>query len=261
MRIILFICLTLNAYAAELISPEHAVQKILTLQATVENINDFENDLCNGRVEEREVWKWNRRGRSRKRVKVKEKVVSWKVFKEEVKAYNSELLDVSVISEKHADYLFEYLSNLSHIPFDYPEDGCFARAHAMVRELDDLGINSAKSFIEGNLRVETDKSPKGYVKWSYHVAPTILVYKNGKVVPYIFDPSIFDKPVPVEEWHKIQTLHTNGYYRRAYVTNKYAIDPNDKSQNEDSYSFFDNLEMKYTMKNFLEVQNERQKGK
>ena len=47
MRSLLLFILSLNAFSAELISPENAVQKALVLQEMVENINVFENDLCN----------------------------------------------------------------------------------------------------------------------------------------------------------------------------------------------------------------------
>jgi hypothetical protein len=44
-------------------------------------------------------------------------------------------IDISVIEKEYAEYLFNELVSQTYIPFGYPEDGCYARAHEMSRIL------------------------------------------------------------------------------------------------------------------------------
>ncbi len=138
-------------------------------------------------------------------------------------------LELSLISEEYAVELFNMLAARPEIPFLYPQDGCYARAHAMSRILEELGIISGKVFVEGDLRVETNRSPDGYVEWWYHVAPIVMVRKNGQNVPFVFDPSIFQRPVPVAEWTGIQTRHPGGRADRTYETSRYEYTPGGQS--------------------------------
>ena len=50
------------------------------------------------------------------------------------------------LSEADALALFKDLAAMDHIPFDYPRDGCFARAHEMARVMQERGVASAKVF-------------------------------------------------------------------------------------------------------------------
>lgn len=137
---------------------------------------------------------------------------------------------ISVVSEDYVKELFNYLAGQKHIPFKIPEDGCYARAHEMSRLLEEKKIISGKAFIEGELRVETPYSQKGYVEWWYHVAPIVGVReKSGKVKVYVFDPSIFNKPVPIEEWHNIQTKHKKDAAKLSYETQRFNYAPSDKA--------------------------------
>jgi hypothetical protein len=105
------------------------------------------------------------------------------------------------ITEDDAIKIFDYLRNQSHIPFHFPEFGCFARAHEMAMLLEMMGIYSRKVFVEGDLRVKTEWSPKGEVKWRYHVAPILSVRtKSGQLKDMVIDPSLFDKPESIQVW-------------------------------------------------------------
>ena len=113
-----------------------------------------------------------------------------------------------------AQEMFDELANDKNIPFGYPKDCCFARAHEMCRQLEAKGVKCGKTWYysadwpaEGsedyppaNLFVsglpKTDVIPDGSLKWTYHVAPTVEV--DGK--PMVFDPSMFKGPVTPEEW-------------------------------------------------------------
>lgn len=82
------------------------------------------------------------------------------------------------------------------IPFRYPVDGCFARAHAMRRILLDNGYDCQKIFLYGNLAAKKDCC----VTWGYHVAPLIYVNTSSGTVTKVLDPSLFDSPVSVDTW-------------------------------------------------------------
>lgn len=79
----------------------------------------------------------------------------------------------------------------------YPDDGCFARAALMVKNLSQRHPRPGKVFIFGNLTLKTPNSPEGEVSWWYHVVPGFRMGKNVMV----FDPAIDPyKPLLLEEW-------------------------------------------------------------
>lgn len=129
---------------------------------------------------------------------------------------------VSSISYEYALEVFNQLKN-SGLPFEYPQDGCFSRAHHMAMQLDQLGITSAKAWLEGDLMIQTPHSVIGRVSWSWHVAPAIKVLKNGREEMMVFDPSIFDRPVTVQEWTAIQTKHPGAAVDESYLTNRFTF--------------------------------------
>ncbi|MBC75975.1 MAG: hypothetical protein CME64_08155 [Halobacteriovoraceae bacterium] len=164
-------------------------------------------------------------------------------------------VEISAVSKEYLDYLFTVIAKAPHIPFDYPQDGCFGRAHEMVKILDKFNVNSGKVFLEGNLQVETDKSPNGKVFWWYHVAPVVAVKTGRKkkvkystpgsrivrtrmedeYIPHVLDPSIFDKPVPLSEWIAIQTKHEGARVDRSYYTRKYNAFPDERKKRPTDY--------------------------
>ena len=103
------------------------------------------------------------------------------------------------------------------IPFHYPVDGCYARAHSMSDLLTEKGYASEKVFAVsratapgGGLRVPTpfggDVAAGGEpaVRWWYHVAPIIKVRDdNGNLVEKVLDPSIAPGPVTIEGWTRL----------------------------------------------------------
>lgn len=145
---------------------------------------------------------------------------------------NSQNIDLSVLSMDEATEAFNELAARSDIPFGYPMDGCYARAHKMARLLEDKGIISGKAFVEGSLYVDTKF---GEIGWGYHVAPVVMVKKGNANIPYIFDPSLFSKPVPYTEWKAKMTAKSKASVSREYFTNRFAYDPSDRTQKYTSY--------------------------
>ncbi|MGE5344007.1 MAG: protein-glutamine glutaminase family protein [Candidatus Omnitrophota bacterium] len=93
----------------------------------------------------------------------------------------------------------------SCIPFKYPYDGCWIRAHMMCYLMQAQGETPEKIWISGNLHVLTANVPECEVYWGWHVAPTLLVKPNdGPAVKMVIDPSLFNRPVTLEEWKTVQ---------------------------------------------------------
>lgn len=100
------------------------------------------------------------------------------------------------ISEKEVQDLYRKAKAMKDIPFDYKDDGCYARAHLMARRFEKMGIPVEKAWIKGNLSV-----PGTDIQWNYHVAPVINVKDDhGEIVKYVIDPSLNDKAVPLDTW-------------------------------------------------------------
>jgi hypothetical protein len=90
------------------------------------------------------------------------------------------------------------------IPFLYPDDGCWGRAHEMCRLMIANGAQPEKVWIYGSLRVATQNNPGCQVRWGWHVAPTLQVDVGRGPETYVIDPSLFDGPVPEATWHGVQ---------------------------------------------------------
>ena len=90
------------------------------------------------------------------------------------------------------------------IPFDYPDDGCWGRAHEMYRLMGNQGVACNKVWIYGNLRAATTNNPHCQVSWGWHVAPTLQVKIGTRTETYVIDPSLFPKPVTQAAWASVQ---------------------------------------------------------
>ena len=92
------------------------------------------------------------------------------------------------------------------IPFLYPDDGCWARAHEMCRLMINVGLMPRKVWIQGSLHVNTKNNPNCAVYWGWHVAPTLCVrtswfFGSQRMV---IDPSLFTTPVSKTTWKGVQ---------------------------------------------------------
>jgi len=133
------------------------------------------------------------------------------------------------ITEAEANKLFKELASQKHIPFDFPDDCCYSRAHEMCRIMNEKGVKCGKAWNYSHdypggdgLKAVTPNHPDGYVNVRYHVAPTVKVHSgDGKTMDMVMDPSLFDKPVTVDEWRKrqqddkskIETTDDKPYFR------------------------------------------------
>ena len=118
------------------------------------------------------------------------------------------------LTTDQATTLFDNMKALTHVPFDFPDDGCYARAHEMYRKMQEQGIESGKAWNYGRdfesgsptLTVTTSHHPDGSVSWRYHVAPVVWVQgADGSPTRMVIDPSVHDGPVSPEDWKKAQS--------------------------------------------------------
>ncbi|HEY5723437.1 MAG TPA: protein-glutamine glutaminase family protein [Allosphingosinicella sp.] len=92
------------------------------------------------------------------------------------------------------------------IPFLYPDDGCWGRAHEMCRLMIAMGLSPRKVWIQGSLQTPTRNNPNCVVYWAWHVAPTLCVrwrwwFWTRRMV---IDPSLFTTPVSEAAWKGVQ---------------------------------------------------------
>lgn len=92
------------------------------------------------------------------------------------------------------------------IPFLYPDDGCWGRAHEMRRLMVNMGLSVKKVWIQGSLTANTKNNPNCHVNWGWHVAPTICVRGPGwfQSQRTVIDPSLFTTPVTKQQWKSVQ---------------------------------------------------------
>lgn len=92
------------------------------------------------------------------------------------------------------------------IPFLYPDDGCWARAHEMCRLMIGMGLSPKKVWIQGSLHVNTANNPNCQVFWGWHVAPTLCVRGPWffTTTTMVMDPSLFNTPVSKATWKSVQ---------------------------------------------------------
>jgi hypothetical protein len=94
------------------------------------------------------------------------------------------------------------------IPFLYPDDGCWARAHEMCRLMINMGLSPEKVWIQASTRlhVNTRNNPACFVEWGWHVAPTLCVRgpRFFLTQSMVIDPSLFTTPVSKATWKGVQ---------------------------------------------------------
>ena len=125
------------------------------------------------------------------------------------------------VSYADATLIFDDMANEPDIPFRYPDDGCYARAHLMtyrIHERYDIPLESLdKAYIRGSgtapdthLTVDTDysypgqSSADGTVDWGWHIAPTVDVKNaDGSITTMVIDPSLASRPLPLADWQAL----------------------------------------------------------
>ena len=142
-------------------------------------------------------------------------------------------ITVSVLDPQEAQSLFTELAERRDIPHGFLPDGSFARAHKMVRLLDDRNVTAAKAWVLGELFVDSQRF--GEVGLTYHVAPAVFLREGRSTALYVLDPSLFDKPVPHAAWKAKLLAKPKAKLERAYFTTRFAYDPRDRAKAMSGY--------------------------
>ncbi len=127
------------------------------------------------------------------------------------------------ITLEKANQLFKKALNMKDIAWGYKQDGCYARAHLMARRFEKEGIRVDKVWIKGKLYVPNTEPA---IQWNFHVAPIVYVKDaKGEIQKMVIDPSLFNKPVTVEEWdHSMSKRTIRGSITTAYPFPQNAAD-------------------------------------
>ena len=115
--------------------------------------------------------------------------------------------DRNPLSLERVAALFADMASQRHIPFDFPQSYCSARAHEMRRLMALQGIECRKVFFHATVghSIRAEHPVHGTITWSYHVAPTVAVQTPQGVVRMVVDPSLLDGPVTIEQWTAVMS--------------------------------------------------------
>lgn len=148
---------------------------------------------------------------------------------------NRQRFPVSQVSMARARELFEKAARLPGISYGFVDDGCYARAHAIARKLEEEGVLVGKIFTTGELAAlrpiagpalrqkDGTEVPDRYVRWNYHVAPFVMVDTGGRREIHVLDPSLFQGPVKVQEWMQAQLATADSYLRETQTADRHAF--------------------------------------
>lgn len=148
-------------------------------------------------------------------------VVSWQNFKT-IQENFEKIRDIRYFNESTPHFL-------RRISWLYPDDGCWTRASAAIKDLFGPFNNvvnhfsrPSKVFVFGNLCANTTNSPDGYVSWWYHTAPIIKDASTNQT--YVLDPSINSRtPLTMEKWVAEITSQTGACTNSAGNIEKFNI--------------------------------------
>lgn len=119
------------------------------------------------------------------------------------------------------------MADESDLAFNYPEDGCYARAHLMLKRITErYGVSVNKVWAFGNLKVNTSY---GTADWEYHVAPIVTVTNGKDSQSMVIDPSIANGPVTKGQWWAIMSNESPSRLSlQTTVPGESPIDPSTK---------------------------------
>ncbi len=129
-------------------------------------------------------------------------------------------LEISELTPAEASRVFDAMSRLTFtdaagaevpVPFHYPVDGCWGRAHMMGQAMAAAGVASERIFatstVQGSpLEVRSPFSADQAgaappaTRWFYHVAPLVKVRTPEGIHYWVIDPSTQRTAVPVDTW-------------------------------------------------------------
>src|SRR6185503_1088967 len=154
---------------------------------------------------------------------------------------------IDLFNMMKADTCTPCMSSSPCIPFKYPYDGCWIRAHLMCYKMIAEGETPEKIWIGfGGLEAASSNVPQCKVNWGWHVAPTLMVTQSGGPdIKMVIDPSLCDGPVTPEAWRDLQrptaTLTPSAWTGYAYLASGTATQAQADADMEDYRNYLDDL--------------------
>lgn len=107
--------------------------------------------------------------------------------------------DITLSSKEKVDLLVKKLFLIKKLPWNFPREGCYSRADAVIKILQTMGIpkeNLSKQYVTGPLSITTASGEQ--ISWQYHVAASVTTADGNR---YVIDPALDpDKAFTPEEW-------------------------------------------------------------
>lgn len=175
-----------------------------------------------------------------------------------IKDLHGDPMPISVVNDEMALRLFEEMTVQRKIPFGFPEDGCFARAHEMSLQLDKKGIATGKVFATGSFHIDSEKAARGYVTWVFHVAPFFVVDSGKEQKIWVIDPSMFNEPTRLDKWLLALNAHAKSRLDSVYLTSRYIYHPSDKDRRLHDFDPEDLKKSERILKRYLKTQTKRE---
>jgi hypothetical protein len=98
------------------------------------------------------------------------------------------------------------------IPFLFPDDGCWIRAHLMAYDMRGYSPpeDPEKIYIRGNLDPFVPNHPDCRLPWGWgwHIAPTLMVTLPGGNQRRVIDPSLASIPISETDWENLNNSST-----------------------------------------------------
>jgi len=165
---------------------------------------------------------------------------------------------VSVVNDEYALKLFQEMTVQNKIPFGFPEDGCFARAHEMSYQLQEKGIFTGKVFAIGQFRVASNKALKGAVTWGFHVAPFLIVNSGKGEEIWVIDPSLFYEPISLQNWLEKLTAQPKSKLSNVYLASRFIYHPSNKDLRLTKFRATDLDAAHRIMRHYLQSEKKRE---
>ena len=162
-----------------------------------------------------------------------------------LKNVNDVSMPMSSLDSDEANQIFQFVDKQKsrYVLGSNParEVVCRERAHLIGFDLQDVcKVKSAKIFVtpgrsawslyltHNSMSVEAKGEQH---RWdTYHVANVIMVNKNGEDKPYVIDPVLFDRPVPMSEWKSLMNKNNSSLNYTVTSGSTYGVEDADSDK-------------------------------
>ncbi|KYG65743.1 hypothetical protein AZI86_01315 [Bdellovibrio bacteriovorus] len=163
----------------------------------------------------------------------------------EMTSYSEKKFPVSRLTESDVQDVFKYVNKQKSrylIKDGWAATGvCAARSHLIADDIaKDCKVESGKVFVSPSRSAATLWMFKNSLwveakgrkfRWDeFHVANVVYVEKNGQAEPYVIDPILFDKAVPLNQWEAL--VKSQDPSASSWVTSSRAFGQSDRHEDD-----------------------------